>query len=114
MVTGLRALSDWYRGSGECKLLDDAANYIEGTTENLRQQAEQLIAMRVKLEQVRPLMEQAANTLEDLIIEFIPIAKERRRINQEMELTNAMRALLRWWEPGTAEPASISHWGIVE
>jgi len=31
-----------------------------------------------------------------------------------MELPDAIRAMLRWWEPGATEPVSISHWGIVE
>ena len=103
MITDLRSLSDDLRGSPEGALLNDSANYIEGTTENLRQQAEQLTAMRVRLEQVRPLMEEAADVLEDVIIQGCA-----------EELPTAIRAMLRWWEPGTAEPASISHWGIVK
>ena len=109
MVTGLRFLAGFCMSSNQA-LLNDAANYIEGTTENLRQQAEQLIAMRVKLEQVRPLMEEAASTLEDLYDMY----RSNQHHEREMELPRAMRALLRWWEPGIAEPASISHWGIVE
>jgi hypothetical protein len=31
-----------------------------------------------------------------------------------VDIYRAMRDLLRWWEPGTAEPFGISHWGIVE
>jgi len=37
-----------------------------------------------------------------------------RLYNADMELPRAIKSMLRWWEPGTAEPASISHWGIVE
>jgi hypothetical protein len=103
MITGLRALAGLEVLRHHAALLDDAANYIEGTTENLRQQAEQLTVMRVRLEQVRPLMEEAADVLEDVIIQGCA-----------EELPTAIRAMLRWWEPGTAEPASISHWGIVE
>jgi hypothetical protein len=114
MIDGLRALAGLEVLRHHAALLDDAANYVEGASSSLREHMQMLQEMRVRLEQVRPLMEGAASTLEDLIIEFIPIAKERRRINQEMELTNAIRAMLRWWEPGTAEPVSISHWGIVE
>jgi len=96
MIADLRALSDHLRGldsaSPEGALLHDAANYIEGATSSLREHMQMLTEMRVRLEQVRPLMEQAI----------------------DMELPRAIRALLRWWGPGTAEPASISHWGIVE
>jgi hypothetical protein len=102
MVTGLRVLAGLSLPYNKV-LLDDAANYIEGTTENLRQQAEQLTAMRVRLEQVRPLMEDAADVLEDVIIQGCA-----------EELPIAIRAMLRWWEPGTTEPVSISHWGVIE
>ena len=118
MITDLRSLSDDLRGSPEGALLHDAANYIEGATENLRQQAEQLIAMRVKLEQMRPLMEEAVSDLEQQADADNPRRAsyhiQMRRYERDMELPRAIRALLRWWEPGTAEPASISHWGIVE
>ena len=115
MITGLRALANSPEALiSHAALLDDAANYIEGATSSLREHMQMLQAMRERLEQVRPLMEDAASKLEDLIIEFVPIAKERRRINQEMELTNAIRSMLRWWEPGTTEPVSISHWGVIE
>ena len=114
MIDGLRALAGLEVLRHHAALLNDAANYIEGATGSLREHMQMLTDMRVRLEQVRPLMEDAASKLEDLIIEFVPIAKERRRINQEMELTNAIRSMLRWWEPGTTEPASISHWGVIK
>lgn len=112
IITGLRTLANSPEALiSHVALLDDAANYIEGTTENLRQQAEQLIAMRVKLEQVRPLIEEAASTLEDL---YDMYRSNQHQYERDMELPRAIRAMLRWWEPGIAEPASISHWGIVE
>ena len=114
MIDGLRALAGLEVLRHHAALLNDAANYIEGATGSLREHMQMLTDMRVRLEQVRPLMEDAASKLEDLIIEFVPIAKERRRINQEMELTNAIRSMLRWWEPGTTEPVSISHWGVIK
>lgn len=107
-IDGLRALSKEYWW--DSAFLNDAANYIEGTTENLRQQAEQLIAMRVKLERVRPLMEEAASTLEDLYDMY----RSNQHHEREMELPRAIRAMLRWWEPGATEPVSISHWGVIE
>jgi hypothetical protein len=102
MITGLRALAGlevlrYHHGTA---LLNDAANYIEGATENLRQQTEQLTAMRVLLEQVRPLMEEAADELEEHAF--------------DITLPRLIRDTLRWWEPVTAGPASISHWGVIE
>jgi len=103
MVTGLRALAGLEVLRHHAALLNDSANYIEGATGSLREHMQMLTEMRVRLEQVRPLMEEAADVLEDVIIQGCA-----------EELPAAIRALLRWWEPGTAEPASISHWGIVE
>ena len=100
-IDGLRALSKEYWW--DSAFLNDAANYIEGASSSLREHMQMLTEMRVKLEQVRPLMEEAADVLEDVIIQGC-----------EEELPRAIRALLRWWEPGTTEPVSISHWGIVE
>lgn len=119
MITDLRALANSPEALiSHASLLDDAANYIEGTTENLRQQAEQLIAMRVKLEQARPLIEQVVNKLEQEINILYYHRNESpyymRLYNADMELPRAIKSMLRWWEPGTAEPASISHWGIVK
>ena len=111
MVTGLRALAGLEVLRRHAALLNDAANYIEGATDSLREHMGQLIEMRVRLEQVRPLMEQAAKELEEF---YDMYRSDQHQYERDMELTNAMRALLRWWEPGTAEPASISHWGIVE
>jgi hypothetical protein len=106
MIDGLRVLSDHLCGfdsaSPEGALLADAANFIEGASSSLREHMQMLTEMRVRLEQVRPLMEEAADVLEDVIIQGC-----------EEELPRAIRVMLRWWEPGTAEPASISHWGIV-
>jgi hypothetical protein len=104
MITDLRSLSDDLRGSPEGALLHDAANYIEGASSSLREHMQMLTEMRVRLEQVRPLMEEDASVLEDVMIKGC----------DEEELPRAIRAMLRWWEPGTAEPASISHWGIVK
>jgi DNA-binding response OmpR family regulator len=105
MITGLRALANSPEALiSHAALLDDAANYIEGATESLRQHMKMLQEMRVRLEQVRPLMEEAASVLEDVMIKGC----------DEEELPAAIRAMLRWWEPGTEEPVSISHWGIVE
>jgi len=103
MITGLRALAGLEVLRHHAALLDDAANFIEGASSSLREHMQMLTEMRVRLEQVRPLMEDAADVLEDVIIQGC-----------EEELPAAIRAMLRWWEPGTAEPASISHWGIVE
>jgi hypothetical protein len=118
MVTDLRSLSDDLRGSPEGVLLNDAANYIEGATGSLREHMQMLKEMRVRLEQVRPLMEQAAEELAENASGSYPYRdeypEEMRRYNRDMELPAAIRSMLRWWEPGTAEPASISHWGIVE
>ena len=113
MITGLRALANSPEALiSHVALLDDAANYIEGASSSLRQQAEQLIMMRVRLEQVRPLMEEAAEELAALFWGESP--DEEGQYKRDMELPNAIHAMLRWWEPGTTEPASISHWGIVE
>jgi hypothetical protein len=110
MVTDLRALAGLEVLRHHAALLNDSANYIEGATGSLREHMQMLTEMRVRLEQVRPLMEEAASTLEDLYDMY----RSNQHHEREMELPRAMRALLRWWEPGTAEPASISHWGIVE
>ena len=113
MITDLSALANSPEALiSHAALLDDAANHIEGSTENLRQQAEQLTAMRVMLEQVRPLMEEAAKELADMFWEEWP--DEKGQYKRDMKLPNAIRATLRWWEPGTTEPVSISHWGIVK
>ena len=113
MITGLRALAEWeVLRDYHAALVNDAANYIEGATENLCQQAEQLIAMRVRLDEVRPLMEEAAKELADLFWEEFP--DEEGQYKRDMILPNAIRSMLRWWEPGTTEPVSISHWGVIE
>jgi hypothetical protein len=116
MITSLRALSsEYWWDSG---LLNDAANYIEGASSSLREHMQMLTKMRVRLEQVRPLMEEAAEELAENANGLYPYRdeypEEMRRYNRDMELPAAIRALLRWWEPGATEPASISHWGIVE
>ena len=117
MITGLRNLAN-YQSFGSCWLLDDAANYIEGASSSLREHMQMLTEMRVRLEQVRPLMEEAAEELAENASGSYPYRdeypEEMRRYNRDMELPAAIRALLRWWEPGTEEPVSISHWGIVE
>jgi hypothetical protein len=113
MITDLRALANNPEALiSHVALLDDAANYIEGATESLREHMQMLTKMRVRLEQVRPLMEEAAEELAVLFWGESP--DEEGQYKRDMELPNAIRAMLRWWEPGTAEPASISHWGIVE
>jgi hypothetical protein len=115
MIDGLRALSDHLRGldtaSPEGALLADAANYIEGATDSLREHMQMLTEMRVRLEQMRPLMEEAAKELEEF---YDMYRSNQHQYQRDMELPRAIRAMLRWWEPGTAEPASISHWGIVK
>jgi hypothetical protein len=111
MITGLRALANSPEALiSHVALLDDAANYIEGASSSLREHMQMIREMRVRLENVRPLMEQAANTLEDLYDMY----RSNQHHEREMELPRAIKSMLRWWEPGTAEPASISHWGIVE
>jgi len=121
MIDGLRelrdeALSDEYLW--DSALLNDAANYIEGATDSLREHMQMLTEMRVRLEQVRPLMEQVVDKLEQEINILYYHRNENpyymRLYNNDMELPRAIKSMLRWWEPGTAEPASISHWGIVE
>jgi len=113
MVDGLRALANSPEALiSHAALLDDAANYIEGASSSLRQHMQMLTEMRVRLEQVRPLMEEAAKELADLFWEECP--DEEGQYKRDMKLPNALHAMLRWWEPRTAEPASISHWGIVE
>ena len=118
MVTDLRALAGLEVLRHHAALLNDSANYIEGATGSLREHMQMLKEMRVRLEQVRPLMEQAAEELAENASGSYPYRdeypEEMRRYNRDMELPAAIRAMLRWWEPGTAEPASISHWGIVE
>jgi hypothetical protein len=68
MITGLRALAGLEVLRHHAALLNDAANYIEGATESLREHMQMLQAMRVKLEQVRPLMEKAIEELEAVMI----------------------------------------------
>ena len=112
MITGLRAMANSPEALiSHAALLDDAANYIEGASSSLREHMQMLQAMRERLEQVRPLMEEAAEALEDMTDMYW---SNQHQYERDMELPRAMRALLCWWEPGTAEPASISHWGIVE
>ena len=120
MTTGLRALANSPEALiSHAALLDDAANYIEATAEISRQHIRQLMDMRVRLEeQVRPLLGEAADELEEFYDSFYEdrykISVDMSLYNLDMELPRAIRALLRWWESGTEEPASISHWGIVE
>lgn len=111
MITGLRVLAKWEVLRHHAALVNDAANYIEGASSSLREHMQMLQAMRVKLEQVRPLMEQATKELEEF---YDMYRSNQHQYERDMELPRAIRAMLRWWEPGTAEPASISHWGIVE
>jgi hypothetical protein len=101
MIDGLRALANHPEALiSDALFANDAANYIEGATDSLREHMQMLTEMRVRLEQVRPMMEQAAEELEEHGL--------------DMTLPRAIRAMLRWWEPGAEEPFSISHWGIVE
>jgi hypothetical protein len=111
MIDGLRALAGLEVLRHHAPLLNVAANYIEGATDSLREHMHTLKEMRVRLEQVRPLMEQAAKELEEF---YDMYRSNQHQYQRDMELPRAIRDLLRWWEPGTAEPASISHWGIVE
>jgi len=119
MITGLRALANSPEALiSHAALLDDAANYIEGATGSLREHMQMLTEMRIRLEQVRPLMEEAADELEEFYDFFYEdrykISVDMSLYNLDMELPRAIRALLRWWESGTEESVSISHWGIVE
>jgi hypothetical protein len=119
MIDGLRALANHPEALiSDALFATDAANYIEGASSSLREHMQMLTEMRVRLEQVRPLMEEAASTLEAITEHDYPerdkYAGDKRRYERDMELPNAIRAVLRWWEPGTEEPVSISHWGIVE
>jgi len=119
MITDLRALANSPEALiSHAALLDDAANYIEGATSSLREHMQMLTEMRVRLEQVRPLMEQVVNKLEQEINILYYHRNESpyymRLYNADMELPRAIKSMLRWWEPGTAEPVSISHWGIVK
>jgi len=119
MITGLRALANSPEALiSHVALLDDAGNYIEGASSSLREHMQMIREMRLKLEQVRPLMEAAAKELQTVCDARYPLEgyapKDFTAYNNDMKLPRAIRALLRWWEPGTAEPASISHWGIVE
>ena len=119
IITGLRALANSPEALiSHAALLDDAANYIEGASNSLREHMQMLTEMRVRLEQVRPLMEEAVEELAENASGSYPYRDaypdEMRRYMRDMELPDAIRAMLRWWEPGTEEPVSISHWGIVE
>ena len=111
MIADLRALAGLEVLRHHAALLNDSANYIEGATGSLREHMQMLKEMRVRLEQVRPLMEQAAKELEEF---YDMYRSNQHQYERDMELPHAIRAMLRWWEPGTEEPASISHWGIVE
>jgi hypothetical protein len=117
MVTGLRVLAGLSLPYNKV-LLTDAANYIEGASSSLRDHLQMIREMRVRLEQARPLIEQVVNKLEQEINILYYHRNESpyhmRLYNADMELPRAIKSMLRWWEPGTAEPASISHWGIVE
>jgi hypothetical protein len=119
MITDLRALANSPEALiSHASLLDDAANYIEGASSSLREHMQMIREMRVRLENVRPLMEKAIEELEEMYDSHYHRREKdpqvQNRYSIDMELPRAIRALLRWWEPGTAEPASISHWGIVE
>jgi hypothetical protein len=112
MITDLRALANSPEALiSHVALLDAAANYIEATAEISRQHIRQLLDMRVRLEQVRPLMVVAVKELEEF---YDMYRSNQHQYERDMELPRAIKSMLRWWEPGTAEPASISHWGIVE
>jgi hypothetical protein len=98
MITGLRALANSPEALiSHAALLNDSANYIEGATDSLREHMGQLIEMRVKLEQTRTLMEQAATELEELY--DIYRANQHQR-DRDMELPRAIKSMLRWWGPG--------------
>ena len=119
MIAGLRALANHPEALiSDALFANDTANYIEGASSSLREHMQMLQAMRVKLEQVRPLMEEAAEELAENASGSYPYRdeypEEMRRYNRDMELPRAICAMLRWWEPGTKEPVRISHWGIVE
>lgn len=98
MITGLRALANSPEALiSHAALLDDAANYIEGATSSLREHMQMLTEMRVRLEQVRPLMEDAAIYLKSYSSYHEMDYASHLRL---MELPDAIRAMLRWWEPG--------------
>jgi hypothetical protein len=112
MIVGLRALANHPEALiSDALFANDTANYIEGATDSLREHMQMLKEMRVRLEQVRPLMVVAAKELEEF---YDMYRSNQHQYERDMELPRAIRDLLRWWEPGTTEPVSISHWGIVE
>jgi hypothetical protein len=119
MIDGLRALANHPEALiSDALFAHDAANFIEGASNSLREHMALLIEMRVRLEQVRPLMEQAIEELEEMYDSHYHRREKdpqvQSRYSIDMELPRAIRAMLRWWEPGAKEPVSISHWGIVE
>ena len=119
MITDLRVLANSPEALiSHVALLDAAANYIEGASSSLHQHMQMIREMRVRFEQARPLIEQVVNKLEqeiDILYYHRNGSPYHRRLyNADMELPRAIKSMLRWWEPGTTEPASISHWGIVE
>jgi hypothetical protein len=102
MVTGLRALANSPEALiSHAALLDDAANYIEGATSSLREHMQMLTEMRVRLEQVRPLMEEAAKQLEEYV-NFRGYDNsdpdEKCLYDLDMKLPLSIRSTLRWWK----------------
>lgn len=103
MITGLRALANSPEALiSHAALLDDAANYIEGATSSLREHMQMLTEMRVRLEQVRPLMEEAASGLEQRADTDNPRRASyhihMRRYERDMELPKAIKSILKWWK----------------
>jgi hypothetical protein len=102
MITDLRALANSPEALiSHAALLDDAANYIEGATSSLREHMQMLTEMRVRLEQVRPLMEEAAKQLEENA-NFGGYDKsdpdEKCFYDLDMKLPLSIRSTLRWWK----------------
>ena len=102
MVAELQKLSDYYDDNKQRgELLRDAANYIEGATDSLREHMKMLTEMRVRLEEVRPLMEEAAKQLEEYV-NFRGYDNsnpdEKCFYDLDMKLPRSIRAMLRWWK----------------
>jgi hypothetical protein len=103
MIGELRSLSDHLReldsASLEGALLNDAANYIEGSAHSLREHMAMVMNLRVQVEQTRTLMEDAAEELAENASGSYPhrdaYPDEMRRYMRDMELPNAIRSMLK-------------------
>jgi nitrogen fixation/metabolism regulation signal transduction histidine kinase len=80
-------------------LYQAAATFIEGAAESLREHMAMVTALRVKVEQTRTLMEQAADELAENASDAYPhrdaYPDEMRRYMRDMELPRAIWSMLR-------------------